>query len=242
MSKLIKSLALMALGLSFLLLCACSQSSNDESSKQSKSKVFTNRPAKISAADETRLFTEPNTASVEVKTLKQGTIVWVLDETKKSTGHWYRLKTRSGADGWTQGSVEFCSVQEAQLAISRDREAFEDRLREMILDAAVNEVQAKNLHPLSNLISKTITTPLVRDSEDSDTYSVNVAALMVGKILQRTKHRLDLKVDLVVDFDKDMLDKSTARIKNVAITGDQTTDQMPVVEQLSLLKFILPLI
>lgn len=251
MSKWTKPLILAYVVALPLLTGACSQAKQDDhgataarnpgSSGTKKAKALTNRPAKISVADGAKLYTEPNTKSVEIRMLQENTVVWVLDEAT-SGQHWYRLKTRSGTDGWSQGPVQFCSVQEAQHLIATDREALEDRLRELILEAAAKEVNTKNPHPLSDLVSKTITSPLTPDSEASNSYSVNVSCLMVGSFMKRSKFRLDLKVDLFLEVDKDLLASSDARIKGAAIVIDQATDQMPVGESIALLKFVMPLL
>jgi hypothetical protein len=236
-----------------VLLGSCSQRIQDdrgtkavskaESPEKQKARVFAKRPARVSAVDGIKLFTEPNSSSVEIKILPGGAIVWVLDEAgEAAAGHWYRLKTRSGRDGWSQGPVQFCSVQASEHEIAMDREALEDRLRDMILDAAAKELKVRNPHPLSSLVSKTITSPLTPGNDASNSYSVNVACLMKGSILGRNKSRLDLKVDLFLEIDRDLLASSDARIKAVAIIDDKATEQMPIVEQITLLKFIAPLL
>jgi hypothetical protein len=65
---------------------------------------------------------------------------------------------------------------------------------------------------------------------------------MVGKLLQRNKFQLDLEVDLFLAIDEDLLASSEAWIRDVAIINDQATEQMPLDEQVSLLKLIMPLI
>lgn len=221
---------------------ASAKTSKAKSSADRAARALSTRPSKVSGSEGIKLFTQPNMSSVEIKILREGTVVWVLDETNKpSTGRWYQLRTRSGVDGWSRGPLAFCSFQEAQSAISKDREAFEDRLRQMILDEAVEEVKAKNLHPMSNLVSKTITSPITPENEAANSYSVNVAVLMEGSILHRTKHVLELKVDLFLELDKDLLSTSAVRVKNVAIIQDKRTEEMPMEEKLGLLK-LLPLL
>lgn len=238
---------LMCSMLSLLFLAACFQTKeNKQGTKaepsEKKAIALTHKPAKVSAPDGIKLLTERNRSSVEIKKLPMNTVVWVLDESKGKAGHWYRLRTRSGADGWSQGSVKFCSVQESQHLIALDNEALEDRLREMVLLAAEKELQARNPHPFSSLLAKTITSPLTPDNAGSNSYSVAVACFMKGDFLGTNKYQLDVKVDLFLELDKDRLDSSEIRVKAAAIISDKATEQMPLGEKILLLKSILPLL
>jgi hypothetical protein len=63
---------------------------------------------------------------------------------------------------------------------------------------------------------------------------------MVERFPGNNRSRLDLKVDLFLEIDKDSLASSDARIKSVAIVNDQEAEQMPVGEDVSLLKSLMP--
>ena len=228
----------------FLLTGGCSRNVQDDKETKSAQKdaaipeAHTGLPAKVSATEGIKLFTEPGVSKSEIKTLPMNTVVWVLEEINvPGKGHWYRLKTRSGMDGWAQGQINLCSVQESEHLISLDRKAFEKKLSGMILDAAVKQISQEKPHSPSYLVSKVITSPLASDGGNS--YSVNVSCMMVGKFLGKTRSRLDVKVDLFLDIDEDLLISSNSRIKNVAIVSEQEgAEPIPVAEKISLLKNI----
>ena len=227
-----------------LFLSACSQGKQDGQQTRAgitekASKTSTNIPAKVSAPDGIDLFTEASTSSSQIKSLPVDTTVWVLDEINDpAKGHWYRLKTKSGTEGWSQGEINRSSPEEVEHEISADKQAFEDKLKRLILDAVVQEINEKKPNPLSSLVSKKITSPLTPSGDNS--YSVDVSCLMVERFPGNNRSRLDLKVDLFLEIDKDSLASSDARIKNVAIVNEQEAEQMPVGEDVSLLKSLMP--
>jgi hypothetical protein len=221
--------------------CSSGNQENHETKSGQKdmavSKAQPGLSAEVSAPEGIKLFAEPRISNNEIETLPINTVLWVLEEVQDSgQGHWYRLKTRSGLEGWSQGPINLCSVQKTQQLISSDRETFEKKLRDLILDAAAKQISQENPHSPMYIVSKEITSPLT--PEGGNSYSVTVSCSMAGRFQGRNRSRLDVKVDLFVDLNKDLLSASAARVKNVAIIGNQGSEEAPAEAKISLLKYL----
>lgn len=112
---------------------------------------------------------EPTTESERILVLKRGTVFSVLGETRQEStvpnvvgkDKWFRIKTRSGHEGFGFGSLcRLTFEDEATRIINRDKAVFEDRLKALIVRAAQTRIRGSGLFPYDNIADLTFVTPV----------------------------------------------------------------------------------
>ena len=196
------------------------------------------RPMLVSGND-ARVYKNHDSDSLVLTRLPSGAVVTAVAE-GGSGGRvaYYKIRAASGTEGWCKRwDLKPITREDAEIAVLRDRQQFEQTLQDSILGAAKQHIVEVGVHPASRVEGIWITAG--QDSVGSSAgHTVDVRALMKGAILGHNQYQVDLVVDLFIALNRDHLSASIVEVNRVTVVKDETIKELPVLKSIGLLRLL----
>ena len=200
------------------------------------------RPVVVPSGKRLRIHAEPHSESPVLANLMPGAVAYgaarLLPSGDTSFDPWIRLRSHGGVAGWCQSSCGApVAVEEAEELVLRDKQRFEQRLRQLLDSVTVAAVQERRLHPASNIVELLITTPLT-STQSSSSYVVSTSAIMKGALLGINTYKVDFEVTLFVDLNRELLTASSVSVERVDFIGETKNEWIRPKDVANLLMFL----
>jgi hypothetical protein len=188
---------------------------------------------------------QPSVNSDRLDVLRKGTVVYITGETKEAdrvknigTDKWYSIRTISNQTGYGFGKlIQFIPKDQAELFIQRDKANFETSLRKGILEEAASHIHKTGLFPYDKIADIRITSVL--EPHSSSAYTVDVQAFMIGDLIGVDRYRVDLRVYMEMEIDRDHLSSSLYKFQQVDVLESTRVEGIEPGQIISLLNKVL---